>query len=297
MKDFIIGHHGHFSKDKQLRDYRENFWGVEACLIESDADIQKLHELKKSGEINIGIHFPLKSGQWGHRDPQYLSNCSQIREESYTYMLNDINRAVEIEPEYILLHYPKPVILDERVDWHGWKWKFAHESEYCYEKEYDYETFLSRSKEFFKWFSEMAYKNNFIPILELDTIPRYLYETDMLTDLLKTYPNIKLCADIGRLHIQDMIDENFDSFKFLENIVDYIDEVHLWNIQVQKGLYNSHFPALSMLDPKDGWADVEKYFKLLNKNNNKFKVLFEHRSDLISDEELDDCYDWIKSMT
>ena len=141
-----------------------------------------------------------------------------------------------------------------------------------------------------------AAENNFIPVIELDAIPTYIYETDMLIQLLEKYPNIRLCMDIGRLHLQHMIDENFNSFKFLESVVHYVSEIHLWNIQVADKLYNSHHPALPTLEPSKGWADIEKYFAILSKANTKHKILFEHRSDVISDSELEECYEWIFSM-
>jgi len=296
MENFLIGHHNCFDEDKQARDYRESFWGVEACLMKSEEDVQLLHKYKTEKQFNIGIHFPLRAGQWNHRDPQYLSNCNEIRNQSYNYMSAEIEYAKQIDPNYILLHYPKPVILDERVDWHGRQWRFGDESEYFFESECDIDTFRKRSEDFFEWFSLKATENNFIPVIELDAIPTYIYETDMLIQLLEKYPNIRLCMDIGRLHLQHMIDENFNSFKFLESVVHYVSEIHLWNIQVADKLYNSHHPALPTLEPSKGWADIEKYFAILSKANTKHKILFEHRSDVISDSELEECYEWIFSM-
>ena len=44
------------------------------------------------------------------------------------------------------------------------------------------------------------------------------------------------------------------------------------------------------LEPEDGWADVETYLKIIREANDSFKILFEHKSGLISDEKLEDCY-------
>jgi hypothetical protein len=69
--------------------------------------------------------------------------------------------------------------------------------------------------------------------------------------------------------------------------------VHLWNVRVNDNIENSHFPALPNLKPKEGWAPIEEYLKIIREENPKAKIMFEHRSELISDEELDDCYSWI----
>lgn len=296
MENFIIGQYGNFDLSKQTREYKDSFWGVEACLMNSEQDVLCLNQHRIEKGVNIGIHFPLRSGQWEHRDPQYLSKCLDTRNQSYTYMENEFEYSKQIEPNYILMHYPKPVILDDNVDWIGWNWKFADQSEYYYESEYNFETFRKESEVFFKWFSYKANEGKFKPIIELDAIPTYIYKTNLLNELLEKNPTINICIDLGRLHLQHMIDENFDSFSFLESIVEYISEVHLWNIQVTDKLYNSHHPALPTLDIKDGWADIEKYFKILRKNERKFKILFEHQSDRISENELDECYKWISKL-
>jgi len=296
MDNFIIGQHGVFSEIKYKRDFRDEFWGIEVCLLNSEKEIEKLLKYKTDDDYSIGIHFPMRSGQWKHRDPQFLSNDDEIRKESYEYMNKEIENAKRVHPEYILLHYPKPVILDSRVDWLGWNWRFADESEYFYENECDVNTFIERSKDFFSWLSKKAKAESFKPVLELDAIPRYIYETNLLTNLLREFPDIRICVDIGRLHLQDKIDVNFNSFAFLESILGFVSEVHLWNIQITDEVKNSHYPALSTLKPEDGWADVKKYFDILKQSDEKLKILFEHRSDLISASELEECYEWIESI-
>jgi len=45
-----------------------------------------------------------------------------------------------------------------------------------------------------------------------------------------------------------------------------------------------------------GNEDVKKYFDILKQSDEKLKILFEHRSDLISASELEECYEWIESI-
>lgn len=291
MKGFLIGHFDKFNLDKQLRDYRDNFWGIEVCQIDSLKELQVLKENIISRKLNLGIHFPLLKNQWRARDPQYLSLDKITYEESIKYMESEFERARELKPDYILLHYPKPVILDNRVDWSPWR--FDDSTEYYYESEITFEEFEEKSKNFFKLLSKQGEKYNFTPILELDTLNKYVYETNLLDNLLDKYSNIKLCLDFGRIHLQHCIDDNFHWEKILRRFGKYTYLVHLWNTQVN-GI--GHYPALKSLNPEEGWGDMKRYFSLLNQVNNEYKVLFEHNSSLISDSELEECYQWIYEL-
>lgn len=291
MKRFMIGQFDKFDINKQNRDFRDYFFGVEVNQMESLSELQILRYNIRNRKFKIGIHFPLLKNQWRARDPQYLSKDITTYEESINYMENEFARAQEFNPDYILLHYPKPVILDDNVDWSSWR--FYDATEYYYESEISYEFFQEKSKNFFKILSEQGKKYNFTPVLELDGLNRYVYKTNLLEDLLDEYPNIKLCLDFGRIHIQDCIDDNFSGQEIIRKFGRYAHLVHLWNARVQS---NGHYPALKTLKVEDGWGDMEKYFKTLNEVNDKYKVLFEHNSNLISDAELEECYQWIGSL-
>ncbi|WP_234123479.1 sugar phosphate isomerase/epimerase [Clostridium hydrogenum] len=150
-----------------------------------------------------------------------------------------------------------------------------------------------KSINFFKILSKQGKKYNFTPVLELDALNKYVYGTNLLEQLLDEYPDIKLCLDFGRIHIQDFTDNNFNGVDVIRKFGRYTHLVHLWNAKVDS---NGHYPALKALKVEDGWGDMEAYFKALNETNSDYKVLFEHRSDLISDEELEECYKWISKL-
>ena len=294
MNNFLIGQFNTFDEDKFKRDFKENFWGIEATMFNDDKEIEKLLKYREEHDFSLGIHFPLRKGIWDHRDPQYLSPDHQVRSESISYMTTEFKYLEKLKPDYVLTHYPKPVILDERTDWLKWGWRFHHEAEYMYNSDYSYERLKSDSEIFFKWFLEQSNTYGFKPILELDNIPTFLHETSLLEDLLDKY-NIGLCVDIGRLHLQDCIDNHFDAKVYLKKIAKYVVHVHLWNVQVAATINNSHYPALRTLKVSDGWADVKTYFEILRQESS-FNVLFEHQSQLISDEELSDLYNWIDEL-
>lgn len=218
MKRFLIGQHNRYNEDKQKRDFRGDFFGVEVCQMESEKDIDTLLTVSREEGFGLGIHFPLRAHQWRLRDPQYLSKLVNTKDESFEYMDKEFKYSTKVDPHYILIHYPKPVIIDDNVDWSNWR--FADDTEYYYESEYE----------------------------------------------------------------------------FVERFAKHAELVHLWNVQVETNTKNSHYPALPNQDSANGWADIERYMSILTRHNSEFKILFEHRSDLIGDDELASCYQWIQSM-
>lgn len=294
MKRFMIGQYGSFDYKKFYRDFREEFYGIEACLFENQEDIINLINESKDKGFNIGIHFPLRHDKTKLRDPLFLSQDNNIRKEAYEYIQKEIEYLSKIKPNYILFHYPKPVILDDRVDWS--KWRFADKSEYVNESSYSFEEFKDKSEYLFKWLSKKSEEYNFTPVLEFDALNKYIYKTNFVEDLLRKYNNIRLCLDTGRLHLQDRIDPNFNAPKIIKKYAKYAELIHLWNVRVNENLENNHYPALQGLSPNEGWAPIHNYLQIIRKENSNVKVMFEHRSDLISDDELEKCYFWVENI-
>jgi hypothetical protein len=291
----MIGQHECFDDTKYARDFRKDFYGIEACMLKNESEIDKLMAVCVRDNLNLGIHFPLRGWIAKHRDPQFLSNDSEIRDYFYKVMEEEFLYLQKIKPKYILFHYPKPVILDDRVDWKIWR--FGDKSEYIFESNYTFEELRESSEQLFGWLTKKAEEYNFTPVLELDALNRYIYETNILEELLKKYPKVKLCLDTGRLHYQDRIDENFDAKKIIKRFAKYAEVIHLWNVKVTEIVENNHYPTLPDLKVQEGWAPIEEYMKIISEENNHAKIMFEHMSQLINDEELQSCYDWIDGLT
>jgi hypothetical protein len=294
MNRFMIGQHHCFDDLKYARDFRKDFYGIEACMLESEGEIDKLIAISQRDNLKIGIHFPLRGWATKHRDPQFLIKDIDIREQFYKEMEEEFIYLQKIKPEYVLFHYPKPVILDNRVDWK--RWRFGDKSEYIFESDYTIEELRESSEYLFCWLSEKAEEYNFTPVLELDALNRYIYDTNLLEDLLNKYPKVKLCLDTGRLHYQDRMDEYFDAKQIIKRFAKYAEVIHLWNVKVTEIVEKNHFPTLPSLKAEDGWAPIEEYMTIISQENKHAKILFEHASHLIGDEELQSCYDWIAGM-
>ncbi|TGV29348.1 hypothetical protein EN829_040630 [Mesorhizobium sp. M00.F.Ca.ET.186.01.1.1] len=59
--------------------------------------------------------------------------------------------------------------------------------------------------------------------------------------------------------------------------------------------YN-HFPALPECTAEQGWAPIADYLRIVRAENPDVKIMFEHRSDLIDDEQLNICYAWVNQL-
>lgn len=296
MINFLIGQYDKFDYVKFNRDYRAGIYGIQACQFKSEDDIYNLQSEAKKYNLKIGIHFPLIDGIYPYRDPLFMALNPETRLQSYKAVVNELEfiKEKEINPEYVLFHYPKPAIIKDDFDFS--RWRFYHQSEYALESEYPFEKFAEYSEELFQWLTDTSYKYKFTPVLEFDAINRYISESTFLDTLLEKYTNIKLCLDTGRLHVQDKIDPNFNALDIFRRFTKYAELIHLWHAKVGNVVEYNHFPLLPGLRPCDGWADVEEYFKVIRAENKHVKLLFEHRTDLISDEELDSCYTWIDNL-
>lgn len=292
----MIGMEEKYNYEKFKRDFRQEFYGVQVCQFEDEKEIDILCKEAEENNYKIAIHFPLRKGLFKHRDPQFLSVDSLLRKEAYEDMEKEFKYINEknINPAYVLIHYPKPVIIKEDFDMSNWR--FADKSEYMYEKNYPYEQFVEDSDVFLCWLSEKSIEYNFTPVLEFDALNRYIQENEFLEKLLDKYRRIKICLDTGRLHLQHKIDKSFDELAIIKRFIKYTKVIHLWNVKVNENLENSHFPALPGLKKEEGWGAIEEYMKIIGEENKEVLVMFEHRSELISKESLEECYNWINNL-
>ncbi|MBH5319879.1 sugar phosphate isomerase/epimerase [Paenibacillus sp. GSMTC-2017] len=296
MNRFMIGQWGSFDYKKYERDFMPEFYGIEACLFGDESDTA--HLVKEATEVGflIGVHFPLRAGISPLRDAPFLSNDDAVREHAYDLVQQELEYVAAIKPAYVLFHYPKLVILDNRVDWKPWR--FADSSEYEFENDYALEELKMRSKQLLTWLSGKAREYQFTAVLEFDALNRYVYEDDFLDQLLEEHKEIKLCLDTARLHLQDWIDPNFDSVAIVKRFAKYAEIIHLSNVQISADnvILKSRYPVLPSQSTSDGWAPTEQYLSTIRHENDRVKVMFEHNSTLVTDEELLDCYKWVNQI-
>ncbi len=286
--DKYIGMWNNFDEDKYSNDYHLDFVGIEFCSLVSKDEIYKIKKFSKERNFKIGIHCPIDINSYKYRDPLVNHFEETEREEAFSMLEEELKLASELNAKYYLLHFPKPILLDEEVDF-----SIVPFNDYEVMKSSDIseEEFKSICEMTFKRLSVLGYKFNIKIILELEFLSKWIYKRNLLEDLLKRYENIRLCLDTSRMHVNSVLDKNFDLYTYTKRMSKYIDNLHVSNVQVKDKLLNRHNPALENLSEKDGWCDVKKIFKQLKKPDN---ILYEHNSKRISKSELTECYKWIK---
>ncbi|MCC3372609.1 sugar phosphate isomerase/epimerase [Cohnella sp. REN36] len=298
MNRFLIGQYGGFDEAKYRRDFKPGFYGIEACLFERDDEVERLRREAEAAGFRIGVHFPFRTATTAvqGRDALFLADDVTVREQAYALAEREIADLEPLRPSYILFHYPKPVILDDRVDWSNWR--FDDRIEYVFESAYAAETLRERSEWLFAWLSRMGEAHRFTPVLELDALNRYVYASDWLPSLLDRHPRIRLCLDTARLYLQDRIDPNFDAIEIVRRYAKYAKTIHLSNTRIdeQGRIAEKRRPVLPNQHPDEGWAPIERYLRIAVQENPDVKIMFEHRSDLATDEELEACYRWVAAL-
>ncbi|WMM23948.1 hypothetical protein RBU61_13575 [Tissierella sp. MB52-C2] len=62
--------------------------------------------------------------------------------------------------------------------------------------------------------------------------------------------------------------------------------LHISNIKITDTIKNGHHPALVELDTEEGWSNIGEFLNIISTENKDIKILFEHRSDILTEDEL-----------
>lgn len=294
MSRFLIGMYGGFDEHKYKRDFRPGFFGVEACLFQEDQDVDKLVRKAREEGFDFGVHYPLIRKDTPYRDPFLLSLDEEERGRAWEQFESEAAYAAGKGAAYILTHFPKPVLVNRSVDLRFWR--FAGYKEWMFADEYPYGQLKDNLYALFVKLSDIAVKYGIQVVLENDAMATALTKGDLLTDLLARHDKVKVCLDIGRLHLQEKLDTAFQAMEFAEKTAPYTYLVHLWNTNPSQNQAGGHYPVLPEQKPQDGWADTAAFIRTIKNHNPDVKILYEHRSDLVSDEDLDRCYDWVEAL-
>lgn len=294
MNNFLVGMYGKFDDFKYKRDFRPGFWGVEACMFPNEQEVDKLVSKTIEGGFNFGVHYPLIKKDTPYRDPFLIALSADEREKAWENFENEVLFASGKGAAYILTHFPKPVLVNRSLDLNYWR--FAGDKEWMYTDEYPLEALKENLAIMFKRLNDISDRYDIQIFLENDAMSDVLTEGSLLVDLLKENEKIRLCLDIGRLHLQEKLDPSFKAMEFAEKMAPYTGHIHLWNTNPTGNLSGGHYPVLPKQKPSEGWADVRRFINIIKGFNSKVKVLFEHRSDLVNNEELDECYSWVEEL-
>ncbi|HUW65252.1 MAG TPA: hypothetical protein VMW83_11295 [Spirochaetia bacterium] len=80
--NFLIAMYGGFDEAKYKRDFREGFFGVEACMFPCEKDVDTLARHAREDGFVFGVHYPFVKKDTAYRDPFLLSLDAEERQES-----------------------------------------------------------------------------------------------------------------------------------------------------------------------------------------------------------------------
>lgn len=290
----MIGIHGRFDRARFEREFRDGFWGAEiSCLASPDEAAATVSYLKERG-LHFGIHFPLVQGrpEGIQLHPLVSALDERRREHALAAVADSLREAGELGAEYLLVHFPKPALLDAALDWSDWR--FPQAGEALPDDTIDLAACEQVARVAFAELTLLAKAAGVRLVLESDILHPLVYRS-LLRDLYAGQGDgagLGLCLDTGRLHLQEATDPAFSGLSLIRTLRPWVTNVHLWTVRVGENRSGGHHPLLPGLAPSAGWGPMADYLDALADVPDA-AVLFEHRSELITPQQLDECYDWV----
>lgn len=288
---YLIGIYGQFDQAKFEREWRPWFTGVEiSCLPSWDEAVKTIAFVKEQG-LEFGIHFPLVKGRYGEFDPHPLISSFDpgVRSASFQAVRTALQEAKDLGAQYLLIHFPKPAIIQSDLDWSDWR--FVQKGEVITEESLTPNKVERIANISFARLQELSQEVGVRLVLEMDILHAWFYQ-GLIRRLYESCPGLGLCLDTGRLHLQRATDPAFDIVTFVRSLSPWLTNLHLWTVSIGHNKRGGHHPLLPELSDEDGWGPMAELLEAAVTANEAY-VLFEHRSDLISADDLERCYQWV----
>ncbi len=291
---FFTGVYGRLCPQQVLRETRPHFAGLEISCLGSPQEAEAVAAFARERQLALGVHFPLvrPAGSGGAAHPLITSRDEAARNQAFSAVAGGLEAAASIGAEYLVIHFPKPSILSSSLDWSDWRFPQAGESMFEESTSITEQCHLAHSA--FSALDRLAERSTVRIVLEHDILHPLFYQS-LLPELFAAFPRVGFCLDLGRLHLQQHTDPGFSGIRFVEHMLPFITNVHLWTVRLGENRQGGHHPILPRLRAEEGWGENEAYLRALSVLNHA-DVMFEHRSELVSEAELDCCYSWTESM-
>lgn len=291
---FFTGVYGRFCPQQVLRETRPHFAGLEVSCLGSLHEAEAVATFARERQLGLGVHFPLvrSAGSDGAAHPLIMAKDDAVRGQALSAVAGGLETAASIGAEYLVIHFPKPSILSRSLDWSDWRFPQAGES--MFEQDTSVAEQRRLAEVAFSTLDCLAKRSTVRIVLEHDILHSLFYQS-LLPELFAAFPRIGFCLDLGRLHLQQHTDPGFSGTRFIEQMLPFITNLHLWTVRLGENKQGGHHPILPHLRAEEGWGENEAYLRALSALN-QADVMFEHRSELVSEAELDCCYNWAESM-
>ena len=245
---------------------------------------RELPELKEEilrHKLSASIHAPLIKPGW-YPDPPTWSFLCAIEEDKRQLSLRMIEETMDsawdLEAEYVVVHFPTPPSTDVQG--------------ISYEKlrEVAWNSACS--------LAELSHQYS-IPIHLEGFGPSPFLTPYFLTEVITRLPNLRYCFDTGHLHISAQRD-NFDLYRFAEQLAPYIGSIHLWNNRgIEDYLTFRHIPIHPSQKPEEGWVDIGRVLQAIILTNSSCPIIFEsgfHYPESLGGYDYREGVKWVKEL-
>lgn len=291
---FMTGVYGRFQPELVLKETRPGFAGLEISSLGSLNEVIEVAAFAREHHLVLGAHFPLvRSTHPGCAlHPLVTSRDAAMREQAFSALASELQVLERLAVKYLVVHFPKPSLLCSSLDWSDWR--FPQEGESLLAEETGTAEQRQLALMAFSELDQLAAQTSVRIVLEHDILHSVFYQS-LFGELLAEFPRVGFCLDTGRLHLQQHTDPGFSAISFIEQMKPYITNLHLWTVRLGENRQGGHHPILPSLSKEEGWGDNESYLRALSTLTEGY-VMFEHRSDLVSETELDLCYSWTEEL-
>ena len=252
-----------------------NFKTVQLCHNYSGAeDIISLLKLDRSHPVKVSYHAPV----FHQADPTltyYLNSNFRLREATFEILEINLRMAKSIPTEYVIIHFTSDSMLEENIT----------DSEIKH---------LAKTSA--KRINTLSDKYEVPIYLEYTFYNARFDLPDDYVDIVKNYPNLGICLDLGHLH---MICKKYDLdyFTELEKLLPYTKVIYAWNtISEQCIKQHGNIPVHPRQKPDDGWINIEKTIKSALLYNSDVYIIFEPNFEYKGKEYFEEGVKWINDM-
>ncbi|WP_026692421.1 TIM barrel protein [Peribacillus kribbensis] len=282
MRRLQIGMWHEFSEGNWKKYSRKGISGIEVSCYTQEQALQQAADFCRKHLLSFGIHTPIFEGE--DSMPQVTSLDMDVYLKAVREVEKQVQTASQYGADYLLLHYPFPPIYPEDKDCRYWDGPPVHS--YYYSENYSREEFRMTSERLFSELGALQKNYHQRIVLEYDFFGEH---EDILASMFKEYPEIQLVVDTQRMEHHKRTFPGFDPFTWMDKIHPSVYLVHYSNVRFGKQK-KRHIPVLPHQENDPQYGKSFTYLKYLAEKNSQFHITFEHHPELVSKDELEECY-------
>lgn len=227
-------------------------------------------------DAKLSLHHPFITpfeGRDRHDSSQFLDADEKLRNLSFHWLADSLEKAVELGAEFVVTHLNHGHGVD------------------------DLATARVLAGEAVGRFAEMSRETG-VPIhVEFLGYHPAFHAPEEFVKVLAGQPDIRLCLDSGHLHRREQI-HGGDVYAAAETLAPLVGSLHLWNVRsLDEYRERGHVPVHPTQRVEDGYVDVEQILRTALTANPEAAVIFEPSvPEGMTAEHIAEGVDWVRGI-